>query len=330
MIGVNIDEILSIDNDQLFNGLALEIFRFQAENTNVYCRYLEFIGIDPGSVKTLDDIPFLPVELFKDHLVLADPVKDSIQKTFSSSSTTGIGVSKHHYSDISWYEASFIRAFEEFIHMPDVEISALLPGYLERDDSALVYMVNHLMERYNEAGPAFFLNDHEALVKRLRSNTSKGKKNLLIGVTHALLQLAENFPFEFDMDVMETGGMKGRGKELTRKDIHDRLKKAWGLKSIMGEYGMTELSSQAYSKGDGIFRTPPWMRVRIRERDDPFALAPTGRTGGINVIDLANAESCSFIATSDLGRLHPDESFEVLGRFDHSDIRGCNLLVVNE
>ena len=330
MIGVTIDDILSIDNDQLFNEMALRIFRFQAENTNVYRRYLEFIGTDPLSVKSIDEIPFLPVEFFKDHQILGEDLKQSIQYTFSSSSTTGIGVSKHHYADISWYEKSFSRAFEQFVDTRDLEISALLPGYLERNDSALIYMVNRLMEKYNESGPAFYLHDHEALVDRLRSNTRKGKRNLLIGVTHALLTLSENFPYEFDMQVMETGGMKGQRKELTPREIHDQLKQAWGLRSIMGEYGMTELSSQAYSRADGIFRSPNWMRISIRERDDPFSSAPQGRTGGINVIDLANAESCSFIATSDLGRVHSDDSFEVLGRFDHSDIRGCNLLVVNE
>jgi phenylacetate-coenzyme A ligase PaaK-like adenylate-forming protein len=248
---------------------------------------------------------------------------------FSSSGTTGNQNSRHYVKDISLYEESFFRSFEMFFGKPDdYIILALLPSYLEREGSSLIYMVDHLMQKSDHPENGFYLHEYEELSGKLQILKNQGKKVILIGVSFALLDMAERHPLDFpDLVIIETGGMKGRRQELVREELHNRLKKAFSVDRICSEYGMTELLSQAYSMGEGLFMTPPWMKILIRDTNDPFTLIADGRTGGINVIDLANIHSCSFIATQDLGKMNKDGRFEVLGRFDNSDVRGCNLMV---
>jgi len=274
------------------------------------------------------DIPFLPIRFFKSHLVISGEYQPEI--TFSSSGTTGLSTSKHHIKDQNIYVESFKKAFEIFLGKPEEYIIlAMLPSYLERDGSSLVFMLDALIKMSGQNKSGFFLHEYEALHALLMRLKSNGKKVILLGVSFALLDLAEQFPIDFpDLIIIETGGMKGRRKELIREELHQILKKGFGVDKIYSEYGMTELLSQAYSKGEGLFTSPPWMKVLIRDTNDPFSILSSGKTGGINVIDLANIYSCSFIATQDLGKIHKDGRFEVLGRFDSSDIRGCNLMVV--
>ena len=253
-----------------------------------------------------------------------------MQKIFESSGTTGLSTSRHYVSDLSVYEDSFLRSFRLFYGEPsDYFIAALLPSYTERDNSSLVYMADHLINMTGDALSGFYLENDDSLIRNIEKRRGEGRKIMLLGVTFALLNLAERNHADLSgAIIMETGGMKGRRPEITREDLHSVLKKAFNIKSVHSEYGMTELLSQAYSKGDGMFYCPPWMKIVLRDTQDPVSLfTEPGRTGGINIIDLANLYSCSFISTGDLGRLHPDGGFEVLGRFDNSDIRGCNLLV---
>jgi len=327
------DEIFSV-KDQQFNALALNIFRYQLENNSAYRRYVDYLEINPAQITHYINIPFLPIELFKNMEIRTAGPFEGDEKWFESSSTTGIGVSKHFYKDSSYYTKAFEIGFEnrmrELFGSNDfeLEIIALLPGYLERGNSSLVYMVNSLMQKYNQKPEAFYLNDYKGLLDRLNELKDLDRPILLIGVAHALLDLINSSTFEFpNLFVMETGGMKGRKKEITREELHRVIKKGFGIDRVLSEYGMTELFSQAYSLNDGIFQCPPWMKIIIRDRDDPFATSLYDKSGGINVIDLANIQSCCFIATSDLGRLKSNGDFEVLGRFDHSDIRGCSLLV---
>ncbi len=254
---------------------------------------------------------------------------DKVETTFTSSGTTGMINSKHLVTDISWYEESFRRAFEIFYgDIKDYCILALLPSYLEREGSSLIYMAEDLVKRSANPDSGFFLYNHDELFQQIKKQQQIKRPTLLIGVTFALLDFVEQYPINFpELIVMETGGMKGRRKEMIREELHETLCKGFGVDAIHSEYGMTELLSQAYSKGNGIFNCPPWMKVITRDTNDPVSTLDTDKTGGINVIDLANINSCSFIATQDLGRVYKDGSFEVLGRFDNSDIRGCNLLI---
>lgn len=325
---MNPEKIFSISSEQDFNKITLEVFRFQYDNNPVYRKFSDLLNIDPRQVKTLDKIPFLPIDFFKSHTVLSS--KDEIQKTFTSSGTTGAKTSKHHVTDLSIYEQSFNLGFQRFYgDIKDYVVLALLPSYLEREGSSLIYMAQHLIEKSGHSDSGFYLNNLSELQSKLISLDNQGQKVLLIGVSFALLDLAENFQFNLkNTIIMETGGMKGRRKEMIREELHHILKKGFGVSAIHSEYGMTELLSQAYSFGNGIFECPPWMKILIRDPEDAQSYLKTNSTGGINVIDLANINSCSFIATQDLGKKAENNSIEIMGRFDNSDIRGCNLMVL--
>ncbi|MCL6267563.1 acyl transferase [Flagellimonas myxillae] len=320
--------IFSITSKEEFEALALKIFGHQYLNNPVYRTYCEHLGKTPDNVSSHAEIPFLPIQFFKSHRVLTG--SKSPVAIFESSGTTAAATSKHYITDLGLYQQSFAKAFQSFYG--DVEsycILALLPSYLEREGSSLVYMVNDLVSRSKHPSSGFYLYDLSLLKDKLITLESSGTRTLLIGVSFALLDLAEQFPIPLKhTTVMETGGMKGRRKELIRAELHNTLKEAFGVPSIHSEYGMTELLSQAYSEGNGLFKTPPWMKILARDTEDPLTIQSHEKTGGINVIDLANINSCSFIATQDLGKTFHNGSFEVLGRFDHSDIRGCNLMAL--
>ena len=330
----NVDDLFKINSAFQFEELALSVFRYQANECEVYAKFLAGLSILPQTIKKLEEIPFLPIEFFKTHEVKTSET-DKKPIIFTSSGTTRSVQSKHFVSDISVYEKSYLKGFElAYGNIQYYCILALLPSYLERDGSSLIYMMENLIKKSNHSDSGFYLNNYDELISKINSLESQGQKILLIGVTYALLDLTEQFPLwkrgQGDlkrMTIMETGGMKGKRKEMVREELHSTLCKGFGLDKIHSEYGMTELLSQAYSKGDGIFNCPPWMKILIRDTNDPFSFLQLNKTGGINVIDLANINSCSFIATQDLGKLHSDNSFEVLGRFDNSDIRGCNLLM---
>jgi len=281
----------------------------------------------PNGVNTLEKIPFLPIECFKTEKVYCGHTTP--QQIFTSSGTTGAQTSRHYVKELSLYEQSFRKGFEHFYgNVEDYVVLALLPSYLERTGSSLITMVADLIERSGSEYSGFYLNEYDLLAERLQTLDASGKKVLLIGVSFALLDLIAEHTFSLkNTIVMETGGMKGRRKELVREELHALLCKGFGVEMIHSEYGMTELLSQAYSAGKGIYKCVPWLKVLIRDTNDALSYLPTGKTGGLNIIDLANRESCSFIATQDLGKLYPDGTFEVLGRFDNADIRGCNLLI---
>jgi len=322
------DSIFNVSSDKQFEKIALKIFRFQYDNNAVYRQFCELVKQDKQTVKSLKQIPFLPIQFFKSHDVVS--TTDKVQTIFTSSGTSGTVTSRHLVTDLSWYEQSYRQAFSQFYgNIEDYTVLALLPSYLERQGSSLIYMVEDLIQLSYNADSGFYLNDYEALVQKLLNQERQEKNVLLIGVTFALLDLIEkqNFTLEHTI-IMETGGMKGRRKEMIREELHDILTKGFGVKAIHSEYGMTELLSQAYSLGNGIFECPSWMQIHIRDTEDPLTYIANGKTGGINVIDLANINSCSFIATQDLGKKYDNGSFEVLGRFDNSDIRGCNLMVL--
>ncbi len=270
----------------------------------------------------------MPIAFFKSKKVVSS--KNIEQSIFSSSGTTGQITSKHYVTDIALYEKSYLKGFESFYgDVSDYCVLALLPSYLERSGSSLIYMVDDLIKKSNHPDSGFYLDEIDVLIEKLIRLDSQGKKVLLIGVSFALLDLVEKHQLNLkNTIVIETGGMKGRRKELIREELHDILKKGFGTKAIHSEYGMTELLSQAYSQGNGIFKNPPWMKILIRDTEDPLTLLEMGKTGGVNVIDLANINSCSFIATQDLGKVHANDTFEIIGRFDNSDIRGCNLMVL--
>lgn len=320
--------IFNTNSTRNFDKLALYVFNYQAINNKVYADFLAFLHIDPKSINRLEQIPFLPIQFFKTHKVLSS--KEPIQQTFLSSGTTGMQQSKHYVTDLNIYKESFTKGFEYFYgDIKDYTILALLPSYLEREGSSLIYMADDLIKKSKSEDSGFYLDNLEALSQKLSSLDAKNKKVLLIGVSYALLDLIEMTQFNLKSTiVMETGGMKGQRKEMIKEELHKVLCKGFGVDKIHSEYGMTELLSQAYSKGNGIFTTAPWMKILIRDTEDALSILPYNKTGGINVIDLANINSCSFIATQDLGKSHTDGTFEVLGRFDHSDIRGCNLMVV--
>lgn len=309
-----------------FEEFAIEIFKYQSKNCEVYRDFLRFLNFDIQGVKSTLDIPFLPIQFFKSHRVVSN--YKAIEKIFLSSGTTG-DQSQHLVTDIALYENSYRKAFSHFYG--DIEeyiVLALLPSYLEREGSSLIYMVDDLIKKSNNQESGFFLENTPKLVEIIRNSLKKDKKLLILGVSYALLDLVELHQFNLkEAIVMETGGMKGRRKEMIREELHDILKKGFGVERIHSEYGMTELLSQGYSKGEGLFECPPWMQVLIRDTEDPLTLIGNGKTGGVNVIDLANINSCCFIATQDLGKKFKDGTFEILGRFDNSDIRGCNLLL---
>lgn len=319
--------IFEISNKDEFELVALEVFQHQFSHNKVYREFCQFLERTPNLVKTLKEIPFLPIEFFKSKNIVSDPGTPEV--TFTSSGTTGTTTSKHHVTDLKIYEESFLKAFTKFYGNPsDYIFLALLPSYLERKGSSLIYMVDHLIDKSGNQESGFYLDDLDALSQKLTSLDTEGKKVFLIGVSFALLDLIEKKQFRLQNTiVMETGGMKGRRKEMIREELHDHLKKSFGVKQIHSEYGMTELLSQAYSKGEGVFECPAWMDILIRDSEDALSYLPDGKTGGMNVIDLANINSCSFIATQDLGRIK-NEKIEILGRFDNSDVRGCNLLLL--
>jgi hypothetical protein len=327
MIKPDKQQVFSISNEKEFTETVLEIFRFQAQNCTIYREFITNLKVDIDAVKHIDQIPFLPISFFKSHEILSST--DPAQVTFTSSGTTGMINSRHLVTEVSWYEESFRRAFDLFYgDIKNYTILALLPAYMEREGSSLIYMAEDLVKRSQNPDSGFYLYNHADLYQQLKKQLQAKKPTLLIGVTFALLDFVEHHPIDFpELIVMETGGMKGRRKEMIREELHQTLYKGFGVDAIHSEYGMTELLSQAYSKGDGIFNCPPWMKVITRDTYDPISNLSNDKTGGINVIDLANINSCSFIATQDLGKVYADGSFEVLGRFDNSDIRGCNLLI---
>ncbi len=320
-------KIFSITNNNIFNEVALEVFRYQAENNEVYKSYLQHLKCDIDNVNSIEVIPFLPISFFKSHKVVTGCQPEQI--TFTSSGTTGNATSKHFVADLLVYENSFKKGFELFYgKITDYCVLALLPSYLERKGSSLIYMMEHLIAESNHPKSGFYLHNYEELIATIKELKATKQKILLLGVSFALLDLAEKYQLDFsDVIVMETGGMKGRRKEIIREELHAYLCQRLNVDKIHSEYGMTELLSQGYSKGNSVFTTPPWMKIMIRDTYDPFSYEPKGRTGGVNVIDLANIHSCAFIETQDLGKINADNTFEILGRFDHSDIRGCNLLV---
>jgi phenylacetate-coenzyme A ligase PaaK-like adenylate-forming protein len=319
-------DIFAIKNKKQFEKIALQIFRYQYVNVLVYQQFCNLLGKNIQNVKTILDIPFLPISFFKTHTILALGASSEI--LFSSSGTTGMTTSKHHIADISLYQKSYKNGFAVFYgNIENYVVLALLPSYLEREGSSLIYMVEDLIVASNNGDSGFYLHNQDALIEKLEALEKSGNNILLIGVTYALLDLIEKKKLQLNHTIiMETGGMKGRRKEMIREELHKELCNGFGVKSIHSEYGMTELLSQAYSLGNGVFECPPWMQVYIRDTEDALSYVSDGKTGGINIIDLANIYSCSFIATQDLGKKNPN-GFEVLGRFDHADIRGCNLLV---
>ncbi|MCX6199939.1 MAG: acyl transferase [Bacteroidetes bacterium] len=320
-------KILSV-TDSTFEETALEVFAFQYENVKVYRQYCDSLKQNPANVKSVAQIPFLPVEFFKTHGIIADGKTSA--KTFESSGTTGQISSKHQVADLSLYEDSFLKCFQQFYgDINQYVVIALLPSYLERNNSSLVYMAKDLIERSGQNASGFFLNEFDKLYDWLDVLKTSKRKVILLGVTFALLDFAAQYKIDFpDLIVMETGGMKGRREELTREEVHLQLKNSFGVKQIHSEYGMTELLSQAYSKGDGVFQLPPWLKIFTRDMYDPLRLQEENKIGVINVIDLANLYSCSFIATGDLGKVNFNGTFEVLGRMADTEVRGCNLMVV--
>tara|TARA_R110002072_G_scaffold174802_3_gene330390 strand:+ start:8453 stop:9427 length:975 start_codon:yes stop_codon:yes gene_type:complete len=324
---MSLDSIFTISSAKEFEQKALEVFQHQFENNAVYRSFCDLLYKHPSEINTINEIPFLPIEFFKSKKVVSTPSKP--QAIFTSSGTTGSQTSNHFITDLNLYKQSFNKGFNHFYGpVEDFVVLGLLPSYLEREGSSLIYMVNDFITQSNHAESGFYLNQFEVLAEKLKSLDAAGKKVLLIGVSFALLDLIEKQQFSLkNTIIMETGGMKGRRKELIRSELHAFLKDGFGVPQIHSEYGMTELLSQAYSKGNGIFKCPLWMKVLTRDTEDALTLV-NHQTGGLNIIDLANYHSCSFIATQDLGKVYTDNSFEVLGRFDASDIRGCNLMVL--
>ncbi len=320
------DDILNV-NEHNFNEIALEIFRFQANNNQCYADYLKYINVSPISVTNCEDIPYLPISFFKTHTVLSKASSKDKLHYFESSSTTGMGTSKHFYEDIRWYVKAFNKAFQQFYgDISSSHVIALLPNYMTNKHSSLLYMVDDLIKQSATKSTGYYLDNHDDLIDQLKRNEENGIPTILFGVSYALLDAHTDITFNH-LTIIETGGMKGRRKEITRNELHDVIKRNFKGAKIHSEYGMTELFSQAYLQADTLFKTPNWMKVSIRQLDDPFSGEIYNKNGLIHVADLANIESCSFIATSDIGKMYKDGRFEVLGRFDHSEQRGCNLLI---
>ena len=320
-------KIFEITTDNNFEKRALEVFRFQHENIAIYRAFCNLLKVVPSEVKKITDIPFLPIQFFKNHKILAEGF--SAEEIFTSSGTTGSITSKHFVAYTKLYEESFLKGFQDQYGNPSkYAILALLPSYLERDGSSLIYMVDRLITESNNSHSGFYLSEMDRLIDKINYLEKIKQPTILLGVSYALLDLLEMQNFKLKRTIiMETGGMKGRRKEMIKEELHAVLKNGFEVEKIHSEYGMTELLSQAYSIGDGIFSCPPWMKILTRDPEDALTLI-SGKTGGINVIDLANLYSCSFIATQDLGKTHPNGTFEILGRFDASDIRGCNLMML--
>lgn len=321
------DNIFKINSEQEFESLALESFRYQSEHNRIYNTFLNELGCLDESVNYLSDIPFLPISLFKTQKVVSGSFNHEI--VFKSSGTSSLNRSSHYIKSKGLYSESFLKCFKLFYNHPSsFTIYALLPSYIENGDSSLVFMADNLIKQNTEGRGGFFLHDFDSLEYSLKESLKRGDRVILLGVTYALLDFASKSKIDLsEAIVIETGGMKGQGKEMLREEVHHILKSAFSLNSVHSEYGMTELLSQAWSNGDGMFRCPPWMKILVRDPSEPGRLVESGRTGGINIIDLANIHSCCFIETSDLGCVYEDGSFEIKGRFDSSDIRGCNLLV---
>lgn len=327
----SLKNIFDIKTESDFLIVCLENFRFQYQNIEVYRKFVDYLNVKPEEVKTLEEIPFLPIEMFKNHKILDKNASSDL--FFQSSGTTQMNLSKHHIADETLYQESIYKSFEQFIGKPeDFIFLGLLPSYLEKQNSSLIYMVDYLMKKSAKPENGYFLYNHEDLFKLL--NELKDKKVILFGVSFALLDFldycqsnAQTLAYSNFLTVIETGGMKGRKEEMTKDELLSILKNGFKTEKIYSEYSMTELLSQAYSLGENIYECPNWMRVLVRNAEDPFGYEREGRTGAINIIDLANVHSCSFIATQDLGKTLPGGKFQVLGRIDHSDIRGCSLLV---
>lgn len=318
-------------NISSFEEKALDSFHFQYRENEVYRQFADLTGILPSEVRTIKDIPFLPIRFFKSHKVMSGVFEP--EAVFESSGTTSTGNSRHYVKSLDLYRRSFLNGFKQCYGNPvDWCILALLPSYMERQNSSLVLMADELIKLSGHPDSGFYLNQFESLKDTLLRLEKLGQKTILLGVTFALLDFSEACPIQLGHTIiMETGGMKGRKKEMTREEVHDQLKKQFGVSRIHSEYGMTELLSQAYSQGEGLLAAPPWMKILLRAEDDPFAVADQSGaeldTGLINIIDLANRYSCSFIATDDLGMKHEDGRIEVIGRMDNSDLRGCSLLL---
>ena len=323
------DFTFSLDqiNESNFEGIALKLFSFQYKNNLLYQTYVNHLGKDPGSIDSLDKIPFLPIHFFKSHTVVCGTWKPEV--VFTSSATSGSIVSRHFVWSLDFYLKNALTIFQRFYGSIDnYHFLALLPSYLERSGSSLIAMIDYFIKQDLSGQSGFYLNNHEELVSKIAELKKSNKKIILWGVSFGLLDLAEKF--EIDLSsciVMETGGMKGRRKEWVREELHNFLCRKFNLKEVHSEYGMTELLSQAYSKGNGYFQLPAWMKILVRDINDPFQGISDGRIGGVNIIDLANAYSSPFIETEDLGRIVEGSNFEVLGRADNSDLRGCNLLI---
>ncbi|MFT7252423.1 MAG: phenylacetate-coenzyme A ligase PaaK-like adenylate-forming protein [Flavobacterium sp.] len=322
------NRIFNIQNENEFTEVALIVFKHQFKNNKVYRSFCDLLYIHPSNITTIEEIPFLPVQFFKSREVISS--LDEVQEIFTSSGTTGSATSKHLVTDINLYKESYLKGFAHFYgNIEEYTVLALLPNYLEREGSSLVFMVDDLIRKSKNLESGFYLDNIQELAKKLIELDKNGQKILLIGVSFALLDLIEMQQFSLkNTIIMETGGMKGRRKELVREELHVTLQNGFGVSKIHSEYGMTELLSQGYSKGNGVFASPPWMKILTRDTEDALTINALGKNGGINVIDLANYNSCSFIATQDLGKVHENETFEIIGRFDNSDIRGCNLLVL--
>ncbi len=316
------EKIFSLHSDEEFCEVALELFRWQAERCAPYSQYIGLLGIDPQQIERIGQIPFMPIELFKSHDIYCGD--GAPEKIFTSSSTTGLTPSRHMMQSLAHYERTFTAAFEQFYGAAeDWSIYGLLPNYLQREGSSLVYMVDRLLAKCGSGG--FYLDEHEKLLADMAADP---KPKILLGVSYALWDLAEQYaPKLTNTIVMETGGMKGHREELPKEEFHKILTEAFGVEAIHSEYGMAELTSQAYSAGQGIFRTPNWMRVVTRDVNNPLKMLPTGSRGAVSIIDLANISSCAFIATQDVGQTFADGSFSIEGRLTGADIRGCNLLV---
>jgi hypothetical protein len=322
---IKADQVFTQLTENSFEKLALSIFKLQSKNCRVYSEYLKILNCDPKTVEKISQIPFLPVEFFNDFKVVSGEFTE--ETIFTSSATTQSIPSKHYIKSLSHYEDSFMRSFKQFYSDPSkYTFLALLPSYLERSGSSLVYMVNHLINK-GQSGGGFFLYNFDDLKRNIVNLITQNRKIFLWGVSFALVDFSEFCQIDLSSHiVMETGGMKGRKEEITREALHSMLKASFNLTNVHSEYGMTELLSQAYSKQDGVFSTPPWMKIYIRDLNDPMSVLGYGKTGAINIIDLANIYSCSFLATQDLGIINPDNTFRVLGRTDNSDVRGCSLM----
>ena len=323
----NFEKIFDIKNHSEFKKQCLDIYNFQYENNMVYQNYCNMICEDPTDVNEINKIPFLPISFFKTKKILST---DNFEKVFYSSGTTTNSRSKHFISSLKLYQKSFVNNFMlNYSDITQYTILALLPNYYDNKDSSLIYMIEKLIKLSKSKESGFFLDDYVNLSRKLiELDTKKERKTILIGVPYALLDMIDFNQFQLNNTIiMETGGMKGRRKEMVRTELHEKLKRGFGVSKIHSEYGMTELLSQAYSKGDGIFKTPSWMKVIIRDINDAQNVDFNKKSGAINIIDLANYNSCSFIATDDMGKHVNDDEFELIGRVDNSDIRGCNLLV---